>query len=121
LVESSQILVKTATVLINVLTFMFGSGNSETRIKMTKPRVSPRKVTDFVKSLKASRLKKEAVKKLRLKTRQINEAKLAKPEVVLPLTKSTISTVIQLGFQLIDRRNEMSESFHPADDDPPPV
>jgi hypothetical protein len=121
LVDSSQILVKIATVLIKVLTFMFGSGNSETRIKMTKTRVSPRKVTAFVQGLKATRLKKEAVKRLRLKTCQLNAAKLAKPEVVQPLTTSTISTVIQLGLQLLDRRNEMSNSFHPADDDPPPV
>jgi hypothetical protein len=58
---------------------MFGSGNSETRIKMTKSGVSPRKVTAFVQGLKATRLKKEAVKRLRLKTRQINEAKSGSP------------------------------------------
>jgi hypothetical protein len=89
---------------------------------MTKPKGSPRKiqVNNFIASLKASRLKKASLEILRKKTCQNNEAELKKLPVIGKLTAES-SSLIQAGFQLIDRRREMSEATHPSDDAPPPV
>jgi hypothetical protein len=77
-------------------------------------------VNNFIASLKASRLKKASVEILRKKTRQTKEAELKKLKVIGKLTAEP-SQLIQVGFQLIDRRSKMSESTHPSDDDPPPI
>jgi hypothetical protein len=101
---------------------MFCSGNPVTRIKMTKTKGSPRKiqVKNFIASLKASRLKKASLEILREKTRQNKEAEVENWPVIENVTAEP-SSLIQVGFQLTDRRSEMSESTHPSDSDPPPV
>jgi hypothetical protein len=95
---------------------------------MTKVNLSPRKIklNKFLAGLRATRLKKIAVKTLLQKTRQPTEVKLTNQEIDPKLPASTPEgksspKTHQIGFQLIDRRSEMSESTHPADDDPPPV
>jgi hypothetical protein len=93
---------------------MFCSGNPVTRIKMTKTKGSPRKiqVKNFIASLKASRLKKASLEILREKTRQNKEAEVENWPVIENVTAEP-SSLIQVGFQLTDRRSEIYGSSFP--------